>query len=326
MNCLSRVGRLALLTLFLMAANATFAENYPDRPIKVIVPWPAGGIADVVGRIVTNKLAERLGQPVVIENRTGANGIVAAGVAKNMPADGYNIFLVTSEVVSINPGIYANLPYNVDADFVPITPVVKYFYTLTSRNGLKGDTTKEILAQVKAKPDAFTYGSWGIGSVGHLGMEMLAQSEGLKMLHVPFTGGPAAYNAVVAGQVDFVLMPAGIADPWRKSGKVKALGVPSENRLAIMESVPTLKEQGYPLEVINHVGFIAPAKTPAYAIQKLHSEISAVMQMPEVLAALHDQAAEPFVTSPEDYGRYLRGEKALWTAVAKKANVRLQLQ
>ena len=325
MSCVSRVGRVVLLSLAL-TANAAFAQTYPDRPIKVVVPWPAGGIADVVGRIITNKLADRLGQPLVIENRTGANGIVGATAAKNAPADGYNIFLVTSEIVSINPGIYAKLPYDVDADFVPITPVVKYFYTLTSRNGLNGDTTKEMVAHIKAKPHDLTYGSWGIGSVGHLGMEMLAQSEGLKMLHVPFTGGPAAYNALVAGQVDFVMMPAGIADPWRKSGRLKALAVPSENRLAIMDSVPTLKEQGYQLEVINHVGFIAPAKTPPHAIRKLHAEISAVMQMPDVQAALRAQAAEPFVSSSEDYGRFLRSEKARWTAVAQKANVRLEVQ
>lgn len=325
MNPSIRIGRLALLALA-MAASSVFAQTYPDRPIKVVVPWPAGGIADVVGRIITTRLADRLGQPIAIENRTGANGIVGATAAKNAPADGYNIFLVTSEVVSINPGIYAKLPYDVETDFVPIMPVVKYFYTLTGRNGLNADTTKEVVAIVKAKPQGFTYGSWGIGSVGHLGIEMLAQAEGLQMLHVPYTGGPAAYNALVAGQVDFVLMPAGIADPWRKSGRLKALAVPNENRLALMDSVPTLKEQGYNLEIINHVGFIAPAKTPPHAIRRLHSEISAVMQMPEVQAALRAQAAEPFVTSSEEYGRFLRSEQSRWSAVARKANVKLEVQ
>lgn len=325
MNPSIRIGRLALLALA-MAASSVFAQTYPDRPIKVVVPWPAGGIADVVGRIITTRLADRLGQPIAIENRTGANGIVGATAAKNAPADGYTIFLVTSEVVSINPGIYAKLPYDVETDFVPIMPVVKYFYTLTGRNGLNADTTKEVVAIVKAKPQGFTYGSWGIGSVGHLGMEMLAQAEGLQMLHVPYTGGPAAYNALVAGQVDFVLMPAGIADPWRKSGRLKALAVPNENRLALMDSVPTLKEQGYNLEIINHVGFIAPAKTPPHAIRRLHSEISAVMQMPEVQASLRAQAAEPFVTSSEEYGRFLRSEQSRWSAVARKANVKLDFQ
>ena len=325
MNSAIRIGRLALFALA-MAASSAFAQTYPDRPIKVVVPWPAGGIADVVGRIITTKLADRLGQPIVIENRTGANGIVGATAAKNAPADGYNIFLVTSEVVSINPGIYGKLPYDVETDFVPIMPVVKYFYTLTGRNGLNAETTKEVVVMVKGKPHGFTYGSWGIGSVGHLGMEMLAQAEGLQVLHVPYTGGPAAYNALVAGQVDFVLMPAGIADPWRKSGRLKALAVPSENRLALMDSVPTLKEQGYNLEIINHVGFIAPAKTPPHAIRRLHSEISAVMQMPEVQAALRAQAAEPFVTSPEEYGRFLRSEQSRWSAVARKANVKLEVQ
>lgn len=325
MNPASRFAQVALLALA-MVANAAFAQTYPDRPIKVVVPWPAGGIADVVGRIITTKLAERLGQPLVIENRTGANGIVGAMLAKSAPADGYNIFLVTSEIVSINPGIYPKLPYDVEADFAPITPVVKYFYTLTGRNGLIGDTTKEILGHVKAKPGGMTYGSWGIGSVGHLGMEMLLQAERLEMLHVPYTGGPAAYNALVAGHVDFVLMPAGIADPWRTSGRLKALAVPGEKRLAIMDSVPTLREQGYDLEIINHVGFIAPAKTPPHAIRKLHAEISAVIEMPEVRAALHAQAAEPFLISPEEYGRFLRSEQARWTAVARKANVKLEVK
>ena len=314
-----------VLATFALSSNPVLAQGYPEKPIRVIVPWPAGGIADVVTRIVTQPLSERLQQPIVVDNRPGANGILAANIAAKSPADGYTLFSVTSEIVSINPAVYAKLPYDAISNFVPITPVVKYFYTLTGRSDLRADTVKELVALIKSQPGKFTYGSWGMGSVGHLGMEMLSQSAGLQMLHVPFNGGPPAYNAVVGGQVDMVMMPAGIADPFRKGGKLKAIAVPMENRLFLMDNVSTMKEQGFDLVVINHVGFLAPAKTPSDIVKKLHAAISGVMQMPEVQAALKAQAADPFVLSPEEYSRFLSTELTRWGTVARKANISLEL-
>ena len=319
-----RWGAFAMALAALAFSCGVLAQGgYPDHAVKVIVPWPAGGLADVVARIIGQRLGERLGQAIVIENRTGANGIVGASAAANSPADGYTLFLVTSEVVSINPAVYSKLPYDVSKDFAPITPVVQYFYTLTARTGLPATSTKDLVALARSKPGELTYGSWGTGSVGHLGMEMLAQEQGLQMLHVPYTGGPAAYNALVAGQVDLVMMPSGIADPYRQAKRLNALAVPTEQRLALMNSVPTMREQGYDLVVINHVGFLAPAKTPEPIIKRLNSELAAVMQLPDVQSQLRAQAAEPFVSSPEEYARWIRSEQRRWAEVARKANVKL---
>ena len=316
----------ALVLAALTTSSLSWAQQYPDKPVRVIVPWPAGGIADVVVRIITIPLSERLRQPVVIENRIGANGIVGANAAAMAAADGYTVFAVTSEIVSVNPAIYAKLPYNVLSDFAPVMPVVHYFYTLTGRPDLPSGKTRDLVKVIQSQPGKITYASWGIGSLGHLGMESLSQANGLKMLHVPYTGGPGAFNAVLAGQVDLVLMPAGMAEGFRKTGKLKALAVPSGKRLKVMDDVPTLKEEGFDLEVVNHVGFVVPAKTSPNIVRRLHSEISAVMQMPKVHAALAVQAAEPFLLPPEEYARFIRMEIQRWGDVARKANVKIELE
>ena len=316
------------LILFALAAATAFAAertDFPNRPLRVVVGYAPGGGVDDVARILSQPLGEALGQPVVIDNRPGANGLIASEtIAKGTP-DGYALLMVTSSH-AINPFAYSKLPYDVSRDFAPITPVVQYFYTLTARTGLPATSTKDLVALAKSKPGELTYGSWGTGSVGHLGMEMLAQEQGLQMLHVPYTGGPAAYTALVAGQVDLVMMPSGIADPYRQAKRLNALAVPTEQRLALMNSVPTMREQGYDLVVINHMGFLAPAKTPEPIIKRLNSELAAVMQLPDVQSQLRAQAAEPFVSSPEEYARWIRSEQRRWAEVARKANVKLELK
>lgn len=311
-----------LLALCLLSSSA-FSQAYPTSAVTVVVPWPPGGVADIAARVVTQHLGPRLGTSIVVENKTGANGIVGASAVARAAPDGHTLLLVTGEIYAFNPHVYAKLPYDPLADFVGITPVTKVLYVFAGKGSLRANSAMEALSLAKAQPGKLMYGSWGVGSLGQIGMEMVMQQRSLKMLHVPFNGGPPAYNALAADQIDLMILPLANAAPLAKGDKIKVFGITTPDRFSMFPDVRTMKEQGVDIDVANPVGFFAPAKTPVSVVRKLHAEINEVMKLPETRAALRAQGMEVFTLSQKEYADFLRTEYERWGKVIRRANIKI---
>ncbi len=308
---------LALLTVGL------HAQPYPAKPIRMMVPFPAGGGSDTMGRVIGHKLAERLGQPVVVENRPGAGGSIGADVVAKAPPDGYTILLgSTSELVQY-PNVNPKIPYDPLRDFAPITLVGTVPLVLVVHPSLPVRSVKELVALTKARPGEVNFGSAGNGSTTHLAVELLILMTGARMTHVPYKGSPQAVADLVAGNVQLGIptMPAALS--FIKAGRAKALGVTSSKRTPVLPDVPTLQEagvQGYETDL--WTGILAPAGTPAAVLSRLHAEIVHATGLPDVKEALGRQGAIPASGTPQEFSAYMKAELAKWARVVKEANVR----
>ncbi len=313
----------AVLSSVALSSVPAVAQGFPDRVIKVVVPWPAGGTADILARVVTQQLAAKFSQGVIVDNRPGANSIMGtAAVAKSAP-DGYTLLAASVETSSINPHVYRKLPYDPSNAFVPIASIAKSPYVIAGRAGLAAGTLNDVIALAKAQPGKLTYGSWGVGSVAHVGMEMIVGNLGLNILHVPFNGGPPAYSALIGGQIDLIVLPIGMAPGLRSEGKIRVFAVTTANRFPPMGDVPTLKEQGYDVELAQVIGFMAPANTSSAIVELLHAKINDILVQPEVQSALKARNAEVMMLSRDEYLSFLRSELARWGEVIRRANIRL---
>ncbi len=323
---LSRISAsigLGLLTL-LLGAGSALAQGYPERFIKVVVPWPAGGSANIAFRLVFQNLAGQFSQPVIVENRPGANTIMGAeAVAKALP-DGYTLLATSLETLVLNPHVYQRLPYNPTSDLVPITPIARMLFVLASRPTLPGESTKSALQLIQSQPNKFSYSSWGIGSTAHVGFEMFAQQADLKMLHVPYNGGPPAFSAIAANQHELMVIPLVNAIPLRKGGLAKILGIFEQSRFSAMSDIPTMKEQGYDVAFSNTLGFYAPSKTPVALIQRWQTEIHQVLKQPKVQSALEAVGMEAFSLPQADFAAYLQAERQRWGDVIRRAGIQIQ--
>lgn len=312
---------LAATTCMCMLAHA---QQFPTHPVKVIVPWPAGGGVDAPTRVITEKLSADLKQPVVVDNRPGANGIIGSTLVATAAADGYTLLITSAETLAINPHAYTKISYDAKRDFAPIMSLVKQQYVLATRPDWPQSTVRETLQAIRTSPGKFTYASWGIGSVPQVGMEMLNNKAGLKLLHVPFNGGPAAFNGLITGQVDLMILPTGLANPLKEGGRIKVLAVAASERSSLMPDVPTLKESGLDVEVPNTLGIVAPAKTPPAVLQRLNEALVRVLDQPQVQATLKNLGAEVFMRNRDDFGAYLSQERESWGEVIVRANIKLQ--
>jgi tripartite-type tricarboxylate transporter receptor subunit TctC len=330
MNALRTLRRRAALGLALAAmassvAGPVLAQAYPNRPIRLVVPWPAGGVTDASARILAQHLGDRLKQSVVVENRAGANGRIGAEVAAKSPPDGYTLFVASAETHAINPTVFASVPYHALKDFVAISPYAINPFTVVARADIKAASMKEAVALAKATPGKLTSASWGIGSTSQIILEMVKSQAGINILHVPFQGEAPAVTALLGGQVDFMVLPAARADTLRKDGKVKVLAVTTAKRFALLDDVPTLAEQGYEVDVANWFGVVAPARTPADAVQKISTEIDALMRGEEFPAALRKLGVDvhPPMT-PAQYQKFIETEGGRWGSVIQSANIRIE--
>jgi tripartite-type tricarboxylate transporter receptor subunit TctC len=330
MKAFRALGRRAVLALATaavasVAAGPALGQAYPNRPIKLIVPWPAGGVTDVSARILAQHLGDRLKQPVVVDNRPGANGRIGAEAAAKAAPDGYTFFLATAETHAINPTVFASVPYDPIKDFVAVAPYAINPFTVTARADIKAANMKEAVALAKASPGKLTSASWGIGSTSQIILEMVKNQAAVDVLHVPFQGEAPAVTALLGGQVDFMVMPAARADQLRKDGKVKILAVTIGNRFNLIGDVPTLAEQGYKVDVANWFGLVAPAKTPPEAVQKVADEINALLRSKEFPEALRKLGvdAHPIMT-PAQYQKFIENEGTRWGTVIKSAKIRLE--
>ncbi|MGG5819020.1 Bug family tripartite tricarboxylate transporter substrate binding protein [Falsiroseomonas sp. HW251] len=305
-----------------MALARPALAAFPDQPIRMVVPWNAGGATDVVSRALATAMAPILGQPVVVDNRPGANGGVGAQWAAGQRPDGHTLFVASSETHGVNPLVYSRLAYDPVADFVPISIFADGPFALVVRNGV-GDTLPAFVAGAKAQPGRLTYASWGIGSTSQIAAVRVMQAAGIDMLHVPYTGAAPAYTALVAGQVDAMFMNAGPAESLAKDGRVKVLAIGSSTRVPLLPNVPTLREQGMALDASNWFGLVAPARTPAEVVDRVATVSAEALRNAAAQEVFRTQGILPMSTSPDQARAFIAADRERVGVVVRSLNLRL---
>ncbi len=318
----------ALITSLLIANLPTQAQdNYPSRPIRMIVPFAAGGPTDIVGRIMGAKMGEVLRQQFVVEDRTGAGGNIGADAVAKAQPDGYTILMATVSTNAINPGLYTHLPYDPVNGFAPIGRVcVTPTLLLVNPLALPVNDVKSLIALLKANPGKYTYGSSGLGSILHLcGEEFKAKAGGLDVVHVPYKGSAPMDTDLMGGQIAWAFDATPTAMPLAKSGKLRALGAGMAKRLAAMPDLPTLQEQGLPgYECYTWNAFLAPAGTPQPVIEKLNAAVNKALADPAVSSALEKAGIDPTPGStPQSTGEFVKAELAKWAPIIKASGAHI---
>jgi len=314
------VAATVALAIF-MAASAASAQNYPSRPIRIVVPYPPGGGTDVVARTVAQKLTELLGQPVIVDNRAGANGIIGSDVVAKAPADGYTV-LIAIATHAINPTLYAKLPYNT-ADLAPVSLLAEYPFVITVHPSLPVKTIRELIAFAKSRPNQLSYASSGNGSGPHLGMELFKSMAGIDMVHVPYKGAGQAMTDLISGQVEVFLNNFLAGMPMIKAGKLRALAVTSRQRSGAAPGLPTVAEAGVPgYAVTGWYGMLVPAATPAPVVRALHDGTVKALKSKDVSERLANEAAVIVAGTPQQFADFLKTEIDKWASVISKARVR----
>src|SRR5712691_4726428 len=296
----------------LCAAAPALSQQYPARPIRFIVPFPPGGTLDITARIMQPKLSESLGQPIVIENRGGAGGVVGTEAAVRSAPDGYT-FLFTFSAHTMNPALY-KLSYDVERDFAPVSLLVSVPQLIAANPNAPAKTLRELVAAARERPGFYAYASPGSGTPGHIAAELLKLKTGINMVHVPYKGGAPALADTLAGQVPFLFLTAPAALSYARSGKLRALAVTTLKRTAAAPEIPTVAEElNLPdYEVDTWLALFAPAKTPEPIIARMQKEVARVLHLPEVKQKLLEQSADPVGSSPEELGRVVNAELKKW--------------
>jgi tripartite-type tricarboxylate transporter receptor subunit TctC len=321
----SRRVALAFALAGILAAGPARGDDYPSHPIRLIVPYAAGGGADSVARIVAKRVGETIGQPIVIENRGGAGSIIGTEAVHKADPDGYTLLLGQSGPISINPAVYKTLPYDSVQDFAPITMTTAYPYILVVNAKLPVKNLKEFVALAKSKPGELNYGTTGVGAANHLVTELFDSKAGVKMIHIPYRGTALAVTDLLAGQVTMVFADPISALPHMQAGTLRALAVTSKERSPVAAEVPTIAESGYPgFDAIAWHGILAPAKTPAAIVKKLHDEIVKALKDPETKGLLEKQAMATVGNTPEQFAAFIKQDIAIWKDVATQANVEVK--
>ncbi|HVJ75961.1 MAG TPA: tripartite tricarboxylate transporter substrate binding protein [Casimicrobiaceae bacterium] len=306
---------------FALVASVAHAQgDWPNHPIRMIVPYPPGGGTDVVARIVNEKLSQELGQPIVIDNRGGAGGSVGTEIASKAAPDGYTILLTLSSH-TINPKLFPKLGYDVERDFIPISLAASIPQILVANPSVPATNMQELLAWMKANAGKVNYASVGVGSPAHIAGELLKLKSGVQMTHVPYKGGGPAMTDVIAGQVQLAIVSMPAALQFVKAGRVKALAVASAKRSASAPDVPTIAEGGLDVVVESWYGVLVPAKTPAPIVAKLNAAMVRVLAMPDVKEKLFAQGAEAVSNSPAEFEAIIKDELGKWEYVIREAKI-----
>jgi tripartite-type tricarboxylate transporter receptor subunit TctC len=327
---LGSIPTMRCASLFLAAilcciqSNTWSADAYPQRAVRLIVPYPPGGAGDIVGRMLAVRYTEALGQQVVVDNRGGGGQIIATELTAKAPPDGHTLFLA-SATHSINPGLRrGKLPYDSIKDFTPITLVAESPLVFIANPSLGVGSIKELVAAAKARPGAINYASSGPGTGGHLSVELLKHYTRVDLVHVPYKGAGPALVDLVAGQVQVMCTSPLPAMPHVKAGRLKALGMTSRNRSRAAPDVPTVAEQiGTDYESSLWYAMLAPARTPQPVIRRVHAETIKILKLPDLSAQLLAQGAEPVGNSPQELAKFIAEEIRRWTTVIEQANIRV---
>ena len=309
-----------LISIVTVAVNA-YGQEYPAKPIRLVVPWPAGGLTDLVARIVGERLGYVLGKPMVIDNKAGASGFIGTEIVAKAPPDGYTLLLVTSSTHAASPALFRKIPYDPINDFATISQVTLAPNILVVPPSLAANSVTELVTLAKAKPGQLDYASYGNGSTAHLAAELFLQTTGASMAHIPYKGSAAAVTDLIGGhvQVFFDTIPSSL--PHVRSGKLKALAVTGPTRTPAAPDIPTVAETYPGFEVSVWQGFQAPAGTPRAIVDKLNANILKVMAMQDVRERLINLGAEPVSSTPEQFAQHIAREKQKWADVVKRAGI-----
>jgi len=315
---------IALCAALAMAANAA-AQTYPSRPVTLVVGFAPGGGTDTVARVMQKKLGEYLGQTIVVENRAGAGGTIAADIVSKAPPDGYTILLATIAALAVAPHLNSKLPYDPLHDFAPISLATVSGNVLVVHPSVHAKTLAEYVREANSKPGGIAYGTSGVGSAGHLAGELFRLTAKANLVHVPYKGGGPAMSDLLGAQLPSVFASATTATPQVKSGKLRALGSTGTKRSAALPDVPTIAEQGYPgYQATNWYAFVAPAKTQKDIIARLNREIVKTLGDTETHAAILKQGEEPTPSTPEELAQHMAREYATWGRVIKEAGIAVE--
>ena len=314
------------LGLAVLALSASLpAQEYPARPVRLVVPFAPGGGTDIVGRLIAQRLTESWGQTVVVDNRAGAGGVIGADLVAKAQPDGYTLLMGTPGPLTINPNLMKSMPYQTLRDFTPISLATISPFILVVHPALPARTAKELVALAKARPGALNYGSAGNGSVGHLAGEQLAALAGIRFVHVPYKGSSLAVTDLLAGQLQFMLENLPTVLPHVKAGKLRALAVGTRQRSGLVPEYPPLAEAGVPgYEASTAFGVLGPARMPAATMTRLNRDIVRVLAGPDVKERLSAQGVEAVGSTPEQYSTHLREELARYASIVKSAGIRAE--
>ena len=318
---LAKILACAMLTAM---ASTAMAQDWPSQPIKYIVPFPPGGATDIISRPLADKLRERLGQAVVIENIGGAGASIGVGRLKQAKADGYTIGLGNSASQTITPHLLAKVPYDPLSDFTPISMLTEYANVLVVSTQSPVRDMKEFLALAKSKPNGLSYGSAGSGSSNHLSSALLGQATGLPFTHVPYKGSSAAMTDLMGGQVDWMFATISEIKPFVQAGKMRALGISSKTRDALLPDVPPIADTVPGYEVVGFMGLFAPAKLPPAITARLTSEVNAILKSPDMIERFAAQGMRARTSTPDELAARVRRDHAMWKAVVTAAGIKAE--
>jgi tripartite-type tricarboxylate transporter receptor subunit TctC len=323
---MNRMRWLAAASLSLLCASGAAAQNYPTRPVTIIVPYAAGGGTDLLARMVGQKLEQRLGKSFVVENRPGGGTVIAALAVAKAPPDGYTLLMGTSTPLAINATLHKKLPYDPAIDFMPLALVANVPFVLVVNPSLPIKSVNELIKFAKANPKSLSYGTSGPGSPHHLYAELFKSMTGIEMIHVPYKGSVPAITDVVAGHIPLMFCDLAPAQPMIKEGKVRALGVSSAVRVASLPDVAPIAEVGVPgFEAVAWQMLVAPANTPQPIVDTLYKELKVVLALPEIKQRINELGMIPVDSAPPDeLARYVKTEIVRWGAVVKKSGASIE--
>ncbi len=324
MKFLTRVLLLITSLVCALGANAQAPSNYPNRPIRFVVPFPPGGNLDFLARVIQPRFSEYLGAPLVIDNRTGAAGIVGAEYAARQPADGYTIFLGNTGTMGLYPVVYPKLPYNALKDFAAVGQIASSTQLMAVHPSVPAKSLKEFIAFAKRNPGKLSVAVAGLGSTAHFSSEMLKGRAGIDLLLVPYKGSGPAVTDLIGGQVDLIIDATSVTMPYIKSGRLRSIAVTKNVRIAALPDVPTFEEQGLKgFDANGWQGLLVPTGTPPSAITKLSEALMKTLAQKEVRDRFMEQGLDPARSTPDQFGAYIRAEIEKWGRVQKTANIKV---
>ena len=312
------------LALAAVCASAAVAQPFPSKPVRLVIGSVPGGGNDLVGRLLALKLSESLRQPVVVDNRGGANGIIGMELVAKAAPDGYTWFMGTAGHLSVNPALYPELPFNIGRDFAPLTEVVSLPFLLYQHPSLPAKTLGELIAYAKANPGKVTWSSSGNGGLPHLTGALLNQVSGIDTRRIPYKGSAPAFNDLLAGRVQYCIEAVSIGLQYVKAGRLQALATTGPARLSLLPEVPALNETQPGLVVVNWYGMVVPAGVPADVVTRLHAEIFNAVNVPEIRAKLAGLGFDPVGSTPGDFGAFRDAEAVRWARVIKQAQIKAE--
>jgi tripartite-type tricarboxylate transporter receptor subunit TctC len=318
MKTRSRISKAAALVLTSVFACSATAAGFPDKPLRMVVPFAPGGPTDIVGRAIAQRLTETFGQSMVVDNRAGAGGVVGADMVAKAAPDGYTTLLCSTGAMAINPGLMDKLPYDSVKDFAGISLVVTIPYLLLVSPSSPVKTVKELIAEAKSKPGSMNYGSAGTGSTSHLAGELFKTMAGIEMVHIPYKGSAPASIDLISGRLQTMFNAVAIAMPFVKGGKMRAIGISTQARSPLVPDVPTISESGVPgFEVLTWHGICAPSKTPKPVLKTLNTAIVQAVQHPQTRQHLGSIGADVVGSTQEEFEKFIKSELAKWSKIIK---------